>query len=50
MIALHTREVRALGDLDAYARQQLDVIFAGLLAELRKNAASARGKRKKQSD
>lgn len=53
MIALHTREVRALGDLDEYARQQLDVIFAGLLAEPGKTAAGpavARVKRKKKSD
>lgn len=30
MIALHTREVRTLGDLQFYAKHQLDVIFAGL--------------------
>jgi AcrR family transcriptional regulator len=30
MIALHTREVRALGDLDFFVKHQLDVIFAGL--------------------
>lgn len=31
LIALHTREVRAIGDLDAYVSYQLDSIFAGLL-------------------
>jgi AcrR family transcriptional regulator len=31
MIALHTREVRAMGDLDDYINFQLDSIFAGLL-------------------
>jgi AcrR family transcriptional regulator len=33
LIALHTREVRAIGDLDAYVSYQLDSIFAGLLAK-----------------
>jgi TetR/AcrR family transcriptional regulator, cholesterol catabolism regulator len=32
MIALHTREVRALGDLDFFVKHQLDIIFAGLQA------------------
>jgi hypothetical protein len=32
MIALHTREVRALGDLDVFVENQLDIIFAGLEA------------------
>ena len=32
MIALHTREVRALADLDAYIKFQIESIFAGLLA------------------
>jgi AcrR family transcriptional regulator len=32
MIALHTREVRAMGDLDHYIKYQLGSIFAGLLA------------------
>ncbi len=32
MIALHTREVRAIGDLGDYINFQLDSIFAGLLA------------------
>jgi TetR/AcrR family transcriptional regulator, cholesterol catabolism regulator len=32
MIALHTREVRSLGDLDFFVDHQLDVIFAGLRA------------------
>jgi len=40
MIALHTREVRALGDLDAYINYQLDSIFAGLLAKPNKRARS----------
>lgn len=31
MIALHSREVRAIGELDAYINYQLDSIFAGLL-------------------
>jgi hypothetical protein len=31
MIALHSREVRAIGDLDAYINYQLDSIFVGLL-------------------
>lgn len=30
MIALHTREVRAQGDLDFFVKSQLDIIFAGL--------------------
>lgn len=30
MIALHTREVRTLGDLESYVKHQLDMIFAGL--------------------
>lgn len=33
MIALHTREVRTLGDLDFYVKHQLGIIFAGLLAK-----------------
>ena len=33
MIALHTREVRTLGDLDFFVAHQLEVIFAGLQAE-----------------
>jgi TetR/AcrR family transcriptional regulator, cholesterol catabolism regulator len=33
MIALHTREVRTLGDLDFYVQHQLDMIFAGLQGE-----------------
>jgi AcrR family transcriptional regulator len=39
MIALHTREVRTLGDLDFFVEHQLDVIFAGLLAEPRERPA-----------
>jgi AcrR family transcriptional regulator len=41
MIALHTREVRTLGDLDFYVKHQLDIIFAGLLAEPWKRATSS---------
>jgi AcrR family transcriptional regulator len=41
MIALHTREVRTLGDLDFYVKHQLDIIFAGLLADSRKRPARA---------
>ena len=40
MIALHTREVRTLGDLDFYVKHQLDIIFAGLLAKPQKRASS----------
>jgi AcrR family transcriptional regulator len=39
MIALHTREVRAVGDLDAYINYQLDSIFAGLLVAPGKRGA-----------
>jgi hypothetical protein len=48
MIALHTREVRAVGDLDAYINYQLDSIFAGLLVEpgARANGSRSRGKGK----
>jgi hypothetical protein len=38
MIALHTREVRAIGDLETYIDYQLDSIFAGLLLKSRRNA------------
>jgi AcrR family transcriptional regulator len=41
MIALHTREVRALGDLDFFVKHQLDVIFAGLQGEPNGAAAPA---------
>jgi AcrR family transcriptional regulator len=44
MIALHTREVRAIGDLDAYISYQLDSIFAGLLAAPEKRAAGQRSR------
>jgi len=33
MIALHTREVREITDLDGYIKFQMETIFAGLLAE-----------------
>lgn len=36
MIALHTREVKAIGDLDAYINYQLESIFAGLLVSPQK--------------
>ncbi len=36
MIALHTREVRAIGDLDAYINYQIGSIFAGLLVTPKK--------------
>lgn len=36
MIALHTREVRAIGDLDAYINYQIESIFAGLLVNPKK--------------
>jgi AcrR family transcriptional regulator len=42
MIALHTREVRAIGDLDAYISYQLDSIFAGLLVSPEKRAVGQR--------
>lgn len=38
MIALHTREVRTLGNLDFYVAHQLDVLFAGLEAKPRPKA------------
>lgn len=37
MIALHTREVKAIGDLDAYINYQLESIFAGLLVSPEKH-------------
>ncbi|MBV6486504.1 MAG: TetR/AcrR family transcriptional regulator [Pseudorhodoplanes sp.] len=48
MIALHTREVRTLGDLDFYVAHQLDIIFAGVLAAPRQRqvAPAARGRGK----
>jgi len=39
MIALHTREVRAMGDLEAYVKHQRDFIFSGLLAAPRESRA-----------
>lgn len=38
MIALHTREMRAMGDLDAYVKHQLEFILSGLLAGPRSTA------------
>lgn len=53
MIALHTREVRTLGDLDFYVRHQLDVIFAGLQSAPQTPPAArltaARGRKKKRT-
>lgn len=48
MYALHTREVRAMGDLDDFIKYQLDVILSGLLVAPRKRAAgsAARGRGK----
>lgn len=49
MIALHTREVRTLGDLDFYVRNQLKIIFAGLLATSRKRSGRATGSKPKKA-
>lgn len=49
MIALHTREVRAVGDLDAYINYQLDSIFAGLLEKPGKRVRAVRGSAAKRS-
>ena len=46
MIALHTREVRAIADLDQYIEYQLGTIFSGLLAE---TGLGIRPSKKKQS-
>ena len=46
MIALHTREVRAVGDLDAYINYQLDSIFAGLLVAPEKRTSGSRQRAK----
>lgn len=43
MIPLHTREVRAFGDIDTYVKHQTQFIFSGLLAE----PAQSRPKKKK---
>jgi hypothetical protein len=40
MLALHTREVMEVTDLDGYIKFQLDSIFAGLLAADVKQAPS----------
>jgi hypothetical protein len=44
MIALHTREVRTMGNLDDYINFQLDSIFAGLMVapEKRRMGSSKR--------
>lgn len=49
MIALHTREVRAMGDLDAYVKYQLDVIFSGLLAPVEQGKPAGRKKAKRST-
>lgn len=54
LIALHTREVRAIGDLDACINYQLDSIFAGLLKRPEKrvrraSAAAVKPIKKKRS-
>jgi hypothetical protein len=46
MIALHTREVRAVGDLEAYINYQLDSIFAGLLVSPEKRTSGSRQRAK----
>ena len=46
MIALHTREVRATGDLYAYISYQLDSIFAGLLVSPKKRGAGSAARRR----
>jgi AcrR family transcriptional regulator len=46
MIALHSREVRAVGDLNDYINFQLDSIFAGLLASPEKRAAGSGPRRR----
>ena len=50
MIALHTREVRALGDLDFFIKQQLDLIFAGLQAQPTGPAIKSTSRRAKKFD
>ena len=47
MIALHTREVLTLGDLDGYTRHQLDTIFSGLLVDPGRRASRRAGRRRK---
>jgi len=42
MIALHTREVRAMGDLEHYIKYQLDSIFVGLLVSREKRRVRRR--------
>lgn len=46
MIALHTREVRAVGDLDDYINFQLDSIFAGLLVAPEKRSVGTDARRR----
>ena len=42
MIALHTREIRSLVDLDDFIKYQLDSIFAGLLENPRRRRGASR--------
>jgi AcrR family transcriptional regulator len=42
MIALHTREVRALCELDDFIEHQLDLIFSGLLIDPQKGGAQSK--------
>ena len=48
MLALHTREVMEVTDLDGYIKFQIDSIFAGLLAAdaKQRHEAPARARRK----
>ena len=45
MIALHTREVKAIGDIDTYINYQMDSIFAGLLVSPEKRRPTTTAKR-----
>jgi AcrR family transcriptional regulator len=49
MIALHTREVRAVGSLDDYINYQLDSIFAGLLVTPETRGSNAGIRRTKRT-
>lgn len=48
MIALHSREVRAIGDLNDYISYQLDSIFAGLLANPERRATRSTTRKKRR--
>lgn len=49
MIALHTREVRAVGDISDYINFQLDSIFAGLLVDPEKRRRGSGVRRQTKS-